>query len=170
MAGNPQVFSKCTSSYRKTPIRGPRSASQQLSPQFLLLGAQRTNPFLLTVSPQGGEGWEDDGVQSGQGQINSERYTLKWIYLFPLFRLCTFPLSHTHICWKVLKSLVNQLSVYVKCDSSSQESYLMDPSVVSKTSHFPSTFPFLLPGSLHCLSTLFMVAVNSLCLPGTQGT
>lgn len=109
MAGNPLVFGRCASSYKvsmgKARYMGPGLLPSSFHPWFLLLKAQRTNPFPLTVSPLGGEGWEDDGVQSGHGQINSERYALKWAYLSPLFRLCTFPHSLTHPCYQFMSSV-----------------------------------------------------------------
>ena len=116
----------------------PRSTFTHCSSRWKLSEQIHSPPQLVPRVCVGGVWWctrVDEGRFVQRDMLWSER-----TYLSPSFRVCRVPLSYTHSCWTVPKSLVNSLSIYVKRDISSQQSCLMDPSVVSKTSHFPPTF------------------------------
>lgn len=122
----------------KPSLREPRSAFTHCSSRWKF--SEQTHSATQLV-PRGCEVvvWWCTRVDEGRF-IHRDMLWRERTYLPPSFRVCRVPLSYTHSCWTVPKSLVNSLSIYVKRDISSQQSCLMDPSVVSQTSHFPPTF------------------------------
>lgn len=136
----------------KPSLREPRSTFTHCSSRWKL--SEQTHSTTQLV-PRGCEVvvWWCTRVDEGRF-IHRDMLWRERTYLSPSFRVCRVPLSYTHSCWTVPKSLVNSLSIYVKRDHQFTAVLSHGSLCCFSNISFSSHFLLLVPGSLHCVNTL----------------